>query len=86
MRALSMGVHTVNFKDATDRLFDRIDHAALARSLNISVASIRQARLAPSAKSHREPPHGWEVAVIRLAEKQALKFRRVAEQMRKQSD
>ena len=58
----------MNFKEATDRLFDRIDHAELAEALGVSVASIRQARLTPTAKAYREAPKLWEKAIIRLAE------------------
>jgi hypothetical protein len=72
----------MNFKEATDGLFDRIDHTELAESLGISVASIRQARLIPSAKAYREPPKGWEDAVIRLAEKRVWHYRRLIEQVR----
>lgn len=72
----------MEFKEATDRLFDRIDHADLAGSLNISVASIRQARLSRGAKAYREPPKGWESAVIRLAEKRASSLNRLVEQLR----
>jgi hypothetical protein len=72
----------MNFKEATDGLFDRIDHAELADSLGVSVASIRQARLSPSAQAHREPPKDWEAAVIRLAEKRVWHYRRLIEQIR----
>ena len=72
----------MNFKEATDGLFDRIDHAELAESLGISVASIRQARLSPNARAYREPPKNWEDAVIRLAEKRVWHYRRLIEQVR----
>ena len=45
----------MNFKNATDRLFSRIDHRDLAKALGVSVASIRQARLRPDALAHRSP-------------------------------
>jgi len=73
----------MNFKDATDGLFDRIDHAELAEALGVSVASIRQARLTPTAKAYREAPKNWESAAIRLAEKQVWHYRRLIEQIRK---
>jgi hypothetical protein len=72
----------MNFKEATDGLFDRIDHAELADSLGVSVASIRQARLAATAQAHREPPKNWEGAVIRLAEKKVWHYRRLIERIR----
>jgi len=73
----------MNFKEATDGLFDRISHEQLAESLGISVASIRQARLTPTAKAYREPPKGWENAVIRLAENQTLRLRRLIASIKK---
>ena len=72
----------MNFKEATDGLFDRIDHAELAEALGVSVASIRQARLSPDAKAHREPPSNWQDALIRLAEKRVWHYRRLIEQIR----
>jgi hypothetical protein len=58
----------MDFREATDGLFDRIDHAELARALGVSVASVRQARLKPSAGAHRSPPQDWQPAIIQLAE------------------
>jgi hypothetical protein len=58
----------MNFKDATDGLFDRISHEELAEALGVSVAAIRQARLTPTAKAYRAAPRDWQEAVIRLAE------------------
>jgi hypothetical protein len=62
----------MNFREATDSLFACISHVDLARALGISVASIRQARLKDTAKSHRAPRRGWEAAVVGLA-KQKIK-------------
>jgi hypothetical protein len=74
----------MNFKDATDGLFDRISHDVLAGTLGISVSSIRQARLPETAKSYRQPPTGWQFAVIRLAEQQIMKQRALIESVRKE--
>jgi hypothetical protein len=73
----------MNFKEATDGLFDRISHEELAEALGVSVASIRQARLSPNAKAHREPPERWKAAVIRLAQKRAAHYKRLADNLRK---
>ena len=62
----------MTFKEATDGIFSRVGHEALAEALGVSVASIRQARLQTDAKAHRAPPEDWERAVIRLAEDQVL--------------
>jgi DNA-binding GntR family transcriptional regulator len=69
----------MNFKEATDGLFDRIDHAELAEALGVSVASIRQARLSKNAKAYREPPPGWENAVAQLATAQIRHYRELVE-------
>jgi hypothetical protein len=58
----------MNFKTATDSLFEPISHEDLATALGVSVPAIRQARLDPKAKAHRKPPQNWEDAVIDLAE------------------
>jgi len=72
----------MKFKEATDGLFDRVGHADLAEAMGISVASIRQARLDPTAKAYREPPPNWEDTVIRLAEKRVWHYRQLIEQVR----
>jgi len=72
----------MNFKQATDRLFSRIDHDDLAKALGVSVASIRQARLKPDALAHRSPPPDWEKALLRLAEERVGHFRKLIEEIR----
>jgi hypothetical protein len=71
----------MNFKEATDALFERISHEDLADALGISVASIRQARLSPDANAFREPPKGWEEAVLQLAKKRLARDQRIVVQM-----
>jgi hypothetical protein len=73
----------MNFKEATDGLFDRTSHEELADALGVSVASIRQARLSPDARAFREPPAGWCKAVIGLAEKRAAHYRKLIERLQK---
>jgi hypothetical protein len=73
----------MNFKEATDALFDRVSHEELADSLGVSVASIRQARLSPNAKAFRESPPGWCKAVIELAEKRSAHYRKLIERLQK---
>lgn len=72
----------MTFKKATDRLFSRIDHEDLAKALNISVASIRQARLSSDALAHRSAPPDWEKAVLRLAEERVRHFQKLVEGLR----
>jgi GMP synthase-like glutamine amidotransferase len=67
----------INFRAATDELLACISHQELAEALGVSVATVRQARLAPEATAHRNPPEGWERMVKRLAAKQAAHFRKL---------
>ncbi len=69
----------MDFREATDGLFARVDHEDLANELGVSVASIRQARLKPEAKARRTPPEDWQGAVIRLAEERVSHYRRLIE-------
>lgn len=71
----------MNFKEATDALFDRVTHEELAETLGVSVASIRQARLATQALSHRSPPKRWEAAVRTLAERQVTHYRALIDEL-----
>jgi hypothetical protein len=71
----------MNFKEATDGLLSRIDHAKLAEALGVSIASIRQARLSPSAKAHREAPSGWKSVIVKLAKRQANQYQKLVERL-----
>jgi hypothetical protein len=77
-----MGVHTVEFRIATDLLFQKVDHEDLAKSLGVSVASIRQARLKESARAKRTPPNGWEKAVLKLAEERLAHYDQLVTELR----
>jgi hypothetical protein len=61
----------MDFTEATDRLTKGLSLADLAKELRASYGLIRQARLDPNSPSYRNPPEGWELAVVRLAEQQA---------------
>ena len=76
----------MNFKKATDELFDSVSHAELAEALGVSVASIRQARLSTEAKAFRAAPALWEKAVIRVADKRAEQYKRLADRLRLESN
>jgi hypothetical protein len=71
------GTAYMDFREATDTLFNRVDHETLAKKLGVSVASIRQARLGPNSKAHRQPPPNWTDATIRLAEEQIHRYERL---------
>lgn len=73
----------MNFKEATDALFEQTTHEDLASALNVSIALIRQARLHPDASAYRSPPRGWELAVLKLSEKRASHYEKLAERLRR---
>jgi hypothetical protein len=57
----------MDFKTATDRVAGCISHSEIAEAVGVSVQTIRQARLDPSAPGHRPPPAGWQEVLVRLA-------------------
>ena len=71
----------MDFKKATDSLFERISHEDLADALGVSVASIRQARLGPSANAYRQPPSNWQAAVARVATQRAKRLQNLIENL-----
>lgn len=56
----------MNFREAIDRLGERVTHEQVARALGVSVASVRQYRLPPDANAHRTAPSGWAEVLARL--------------------
>ena len=73
----------MNFREATDGLFARIDQAEFAKRLGVSVATIRQARMRSDARAHRTPPENWPDAVVGLAEAQIAHYRKLIESVRR---
>ena len=76
----------MDFREATDGLFSRVDHEELAKALGVPVATVRQARLKPDASAHRSPPNDWRHVVLRLAEERVWHYRKLIEQLRTASD
>lgn len=66
-----------DFRKATDELLSGITHDELAQALGVSVATVRQARLAETAKAHRSPPEGWQAGVLLLAKERIGHFQRL---------
>lgn len=64
----------MDYKEATDRLFERITAEDLAAELGISQNAIARARLDPATRGYRPPPDGWKVAVARMAGQRANEF------------
>jgi hypothetical protein len=57
----------MNFKQATDALLESVTLEDLAKSLDSSVQSVRQARAAEGSTAHRSPPKDWQAGVKALA-------------------
>ncbi len=72
----------MDFCEATDNLCGKVDHSDVARTLGVSLQTIRQARLNPETRSHRPPPIGWREVVVRLAEERAGHYRRLIDELR----
>jgi methyltransferase (TIGR00027 family) len=67
----------VDYKEATDRLLERITTEDLANELGISQNAIARARLDPATRDFRPPPVGWQAAVARLAGERASRLLRL---------
>lgn len=70
----------IDFRAATEALFDRIRVEDLAEELDCSPESIKQARMAEGT-GHRTPPSGWEAAAAKLVKKKAEQFKRLADRL-----
>jgi len=69
----------VDYKEATDRLLERITTADLASELSVSQNAIARARLDPTTRDFRPPPSGWRAAVAHLAGERALRLLKLKE-------
>jgi hypothetical protein len=74
----------MNFRKATDELFNRVDHGTLARELGVSVASIRQARLRSDSAAYRLPPNEWQQAILALSRARIQHYKNLVEELEKQ--
>jgi hypothetical protein len=76
----------MDFKTATDILFEHVGHSELANVLDVSVASIRQARLSDEAKAHRAPPASWRDGVRHIAERQVARLTNLLNELDRDSE
>lgn len=67
----------MDYKEATDRLFERITAADLAKELGVSQNAVARARLDPATRDYRPAPSDWEAAIVRLAEARANQLLRL---------
>jgi len=71
----------MDFKEAIDRLGERVTHEQAARALGVSVASVRQYRLSPEANAHRSAPEGWAKVLAQLARKRISELSKLADEL-----
>jgi hypothetical protein len=71
----------MDFKKATEELMAGMTRGQIAEALGVSEASVRQARLDPSAKAFRNPPEGWEPTLAKLARHRADRLGKLAERL-----
>jgi DNA-binding GntR family transcriptional regulator len=74
----------MNFREAIDRLGERVTHEQVARELGVSVASVRQYRLSPEANAHRSAPSGWAKVLSRLARTRIRELTELADELENQ--
>lgn len=73
---------SINFRKATDELFEVVSHEELAKEIGCSVATIRQARRDEGTSSYRSPPKGWEKAALKIAERKRDHFAKLVAKLR----
>lgn len=71
----------MNFVQATSTLIDNIRMEDLAIEMKVSRGLLAQSRLHPTNAQHRNPPEGWEAAVVKVARRRAIELDRLAEKL-----
>ena len=71
----------IDFKAATDALFEKTGAEELAAELGCNPQSIKQARMEPDKPGFRSPPPEWESAVAKLARKRAAQLLKLANRL-----
>jgi hypothetical protein len=71
----------LDFRGATEALFDRVRVEDLAGELHCSPQTIKQARMEADTKGRRTPPEGWQSAAAKLAKKRSDQLRRLADKL-----
>lgn len=75
----------MDFRTAANILSAQITTADIARAVNMSPHSIRQARLREGAPGYRKPPDGWQQAVVRLAKARTRELKALIEALERDS-
>jgi hypothetical protein len=75
----------MDFREAIDQLGDRITHEQVAAALGVSVPSVRQYRLSPSAKAFRSAPAGWQKVFAGLARARVAELAALADRLEREA-
>ena len=75
------GRRSVDYKEATDWLFERITAEDLAAELGVSQNTVARARLDPDTRGYRPPPAGWKQSAARLAGQRAADLLRLQQDL-----
>ena len=73
----------MEFREALDKLGERVTHEEVAAALGVSVASVRQYRLSTDARAHRSPPPGWPEVLSKLAKERGEELIGLAEALKR---
>ena len=71
----------MDFKQATDRLTERVTAEEIAAAFGVARNSIARARLDPSSSAYRSPPAGWQKVLARLARERGAEFNQLADEI-----
>ena len=71
----------MDFVRATDALTSCHSHNDVAKALDVSVQTVRQARMNPAADGHRPAPEGWQNAIAKLARARAAQLEALADEL-----
>jgi hypothetical protein len=72
----------MKFREAVDALCTPVTHQDVAKALDVSVQTVRQARLSEDSDAFRAPPKNWKSAIIRLAEGRIVYYRTLIEKLK----
>ena len=75
----------MDFRTAANILSAQITTADIARAIDMSPHSIRQARLQEGGPGYRKPPDGWQRVVIRLAKARIRELKALIEALERDS-
>jgi hypothetical protein len=84
-RTIHPSERAVDYKEATDRLLEKITTADLADELGVSQNAVVRARLDPRTRDFRPPPSGWEAAVARVAERRGIELLQLSRELKEHS-